>query len=229
MGSFLLPCFFGGFMSIAIKLIAIAASVYGQIRQFNGLDSYTYFTNLSNVFADIVLLISLIYDLRKAEKPQIFYKIKFAATVSITLTFLIFMFILAPLYHPYISAYSHAGYASFGVHFALPLLTIIDFFIYDKKYISKKHDALFGILPALIYVVFVVVLAEVFSYRWNLVMKAPYNFLNYNSKSGWFGYVPNAFSVESTGIGVAYMIIILTIIFFAISKLYLFLHKKLQK
>jgi len=50
-------------LSIIIKIIAIVSSIYGIIRTSYSLLTYTYFTTLSNIFIDVVLLIFLIREI----------------------------------------------------------------------------------------------------------------------------------------------------------------------
>ena len=68
--------------------------------------------------------------------------------------------------------------------------------------------------------VFVYILA-VLGVRWYDTMTAPYNFLNYNVPTGWFGWDLSQMGSESLGIGVVYMIVVLLFIFIGIGLLYL--------
>ena len=45
------------YVALDMKIVAVAASVYGMCRSFSGWMFFTYFTNLSNIFVDIVLLV----------------------------------------------------------------------------------------------------------------------------------------------------------------------------
>jgi hypothetical protein len=208
-------------MKIALKIISLVTSLYGLILTTKGLMTFTYFTTLSNVFIDIVLLCSLVMDLRGIEKTNRFYTVKFMATVSITLTFLIYMFILAPATPGGVLAgYFSFGGGSFGVHFAGPLTAILDFLLYDHKMKSTWKNALFAMVPPLCYVLFVVLLGQLFGVRWGGMM-GPYNFLNYGAPCGWFGFVPDSFGWTTLGIGVFYMIVILSVFFFLVGLGYL--------
>ena len=48
---------------IVIKMVAVIASAYGMIRTMDSLKSFTYFTNLSNILIDIVLVIFICMDI----------------------------------------------------------------------------------------------------------------------------------------------------------------------
>ena len=68
------------------------------------------------------------------------YITKFIATISITLTFFVFLTILAPtLNGGILHAYLDNGAGSLCVHFITPILAIIDFLFFSKDYKSKKY------------------------------------------------------------------------------------------
>jgi len=221
-------------LSIIIKIIAIVSSIYGIIRTSYSLLTYTYFTTLSNIFIDVVLLIFLIREIyylvnkKELEVKNGLYITKFLATISITLTFFVFMTILAPTIEGgFINAYIMYGCGSLCLHFITPLLAIIDFLFLTKGYKSKKSHALYAIIPPLLYVLFVVI-ASSLGLRWG-TMGAPYNFLNFKAPTGWFGFDLSIMGFESLGIGVFYMIVLLTIIFVLIGLLFLWIRNKVNK
>lgn len=212
---------------IVLKTVAILASLYGMTRSFYGWIFLTYFTNLSNIFMDIMLGWFLLQDIaalkadRTPARSNTAYRVKFLATVSITLTFLVFMLILAPnTPGGFWGAYFRNGAGSFGVHFLNPLLAIIDFCICDHEFKSTGKDAFFGVIPPLCYVAFILVLSSL-GLRWGKNMYAPYNFLNYGAKTGWFGFDLSTMGAESFGVGVFYMIVVLVLIFIGLGRLFL--------
>ena len=60
-------------------------------------------------------------------------------------------------------------------------------------------------------------------------MYAPYNFLNFGAKTGWFGFDLGQIGKETLGIGVAYMIAVLVIIFIGIGMAYLAIKNEKKK
>lgn len=216
--------------SIIIKSLAIIFSIIGIVLGHHGWISFTYFTILSNIYVDIMMFIFLIKEIitisnKKFKLPKVLYISKFYSTISIFLTFFVFMFVLAPVYSGgFIGAYQIDNYGSVFVHLLTPILAIIDFLLFDKeeKLISKY--ALYSIIPPLCYVVFVVIAGQL-GLRWGN-MYAPYNFLNYMSPVGWFGFDMSIMSDEYFGIGTAYMIIILIIIFILIGNFLIFIKNK---
>lgn len=215
-------------IGIIIKAVAVAASVYGMIRTIDSLKSFIYFTNLSNILIDIVLVMFIYMDIRllasegaKDSKENWAYILKFMATISITLTFLIYLTLLAPTNEKgFVMAYLCNGAGSFCVHMVTPVLAIADFILFDYRYCSTKKHALFATIPPLVYVAFVVIAATL-GMRWNENMYAPYNFMNFGAKTGWFGFDLSILGAETLGIGVFYMIIVLFLIFWGIGLIYL--------
>ena len=217
-------------ISLIIKLIAIISAIYGIIKTYFSPLSFTYFTTLSNVFVSIILFIFVIKDLiylvkkKSISYPNGLYITKFMATISITLTFFVYLTILAPTFKGgIINSYISNGAGSLCVHFITPILSIIDFVFFTPGYKSKKSHAIYATIPPLIYVLFVVI-ASSLGMRW-YGMYAPYNFLNYHAKTGWFGFDLNLYSWETLGIGVFYMIFILLIIFIIIGKIFLLIRR----
>lgn len=201
-------------ISIIIKVVAVFASIYGMSWSIFDDGFMTFFTNLSNIFVDVGLLVSLVYVIKDKKPSNKWYLCRFLLTVSILLTFLIYMLVLAPTFaNGFFAAYANNHFGSFCVHFVTPVLAIADFIIYDIDFVTKKIYAFIGIIPPLMYVVYIVILGQCFSYRWYGYMYAPYNFLNYGAPCGWFGIKPGTMGADTLGIGVAYMIFVLCIIF----------------
>lgn len=214
-------------ISFWIKMIAVLSSVYGLVLTVRSLKTFSYFTTLSNVAIDVVLLAFMVADVlliksngEKMIKTNLWYIIKFLFTVSITITFLVFMFILAPTMSGGIWAayFDYYGY-SFCLHFLTPFLAIVDFLLYDYEYVSTGKHAVYATFPALTYVLFVTI-AAYSGVRWGN-MYAPYNFLNFGVATGWFGFDLSLLGPESLGIGVAYMIVVLVIIFLILGYFFL--------
>jgi hypothetical protein len=59
-------------------------------------------------------------------------------------------------------------------------------------------------------------------------MHAPYNFLNFGAKTGWFGFDLSLIGWETLGIGVFYMIVFLSVLFILIGMLFLWLRNKIN-
>lgn len=224
---------------LVIKGIAILAGIYGLIMGIETLHDLTYFTNLSNILIILILLVFGILDIIILSNPkkctikkQYLFITKFALTLCISITWLIYMCILAPTNDDgFFASYMHHHFGSLCLHFITPVLAIIDFILFDYNYNSTGKHCFYAILPPILYVLFIVILAET-GVRWGDDMKAPYNFLNYNTGTGWFGFDLSSINSTTLGIGVAYMIFVLILIFLGIGRLFLLfkdIRKKSQK
>lgn len=220
-------------ISIIIKLIAIVSSIYGIIKTYFGPLSFTYFTTLSNIFISATLLVFLIKDAyciikkKNIVLPNYLYIIKFLATISITLTFFVYLTILAPtLEGGIINSYLDNGAGGLCVHFITPILSVIDFLFFDIEYKPEKSHSIYAIIPPLLYTLFIVIASDL-GLRWG-TMYAPYNFLNFGAPTGWFGFDLSFLGWETLGIGVFYTITFLSFLFTLIGRLFLELRNKIN-
>ena len=95
-----------------------------------GFGNLRYFTVLSNLFQGIV---SLIYFCgRKISRW------KYASTTAIAFTFFIALLFLAPVFS----------------HLVVPVLTIVDFLIFDREGTFTLRDSLIAVIPMLAYSLF---------------------------------------------------------------------------
>ena len=221
--------------SMVLKIIAVLASCYGMAQTYTGPQFLTFFTNLSNIFLDVVMLVFLAQDFQmlKSDGKRPFangwYVVKFMATISITLTFLVYLLLLAPMNEGgIIGSYLHNNGGSFCVHFITPVLAILDFILYDYRMESSRKHILFAVVPPLCYVGFVIILAAL-GVRWYKDMYAPYNFLNFGAETGWFGFDLSQMGSKTLGIGVFYMIAVLLLIFLGIGSCFLAVKERRRK
>lgn len=221
-------------LSLIIKIAIIISTVYGIIMTYHGPITFSYFTTLSNIFVAIMILIFLINEVyslltnKKIILDEKLYIVKFLATISISLTFFVFLTLLAPTIDGgIINAYFGNGAGSLCVHFITPVLSIIDFLFFDNEYNLKNIHAVYAIIPPLTYVLFVVIASNL-GLRWGN-MYAPYNFLNFRAPTGWFGFDLSLFGWETLGIGVFYMLVLLSLLFIVIGRIFIWLKKIINK
>ncbi len=185
---------------ILLKLLIIASVIYACIRLWHWKIGFTYFTQLSNIYTAVAVLLQLLSD-RRATRL-----VKYTATVSILITGVVFGVVLAPMVPGgMLAAYRQDHYASLCLHFITPILTIADFLWNDTTGTWHKSDVWYGILPPTLYFVLILVLGAI-GVEWR-GMAAPYFFLNYHAPAGWFGYLPETADFSSSGIGVAYAVL----------------------
>ncbi len=233
------------------KILILVSVVYAVIMMIHWPIGFTFFTQLSNLFSAAAVSLQLAYtafpgkkrdsagsqpghDSGETEYPRWLYILKYMAVVSIIITFLVYLCILAPLTPGgFISAYLEDHCASLCMHVITPLLMAADFLVNDRDFAWETVSPVSGLVPPLAYLLFILTLGAFgFRWRWGGLedgMTAPYSFLNYNSPAGWFGFRPETIDFSTIGIGVFYMILLMTLLVYLISRLVLRTVKAVRK
>lgn len=118
---------------------------------------YSYYTVQSNVFMGIVSFIFAnreyqILKGRKKEIPLIYYIFKMVATVSVSLTFFVVFTIFGLM--------SRGGYipliknSYLFFHLIIPVLSILNFIIFEKTNVIKFKHIFYGLLPTFLYEIY---------------------------------------------------------------------------
>ena len=206
------------------KLLIVLLTLYAVLMMLHWPIGFTFFTQLSNLFAALVTLGQLL-----SRRPRRWLSLaKYAAAVSITVTFFVFLLVLAPLDPRGIpAAYAQDHCASLCMHLLTPILTVWDFLADSTgdAPLTKRH-VLMALLPPVGYFAFVLVL-DAFGLRWN-GMTAPYLFLNYEAPAGWFGFRPETAGMTSLGVGVFYSVLALLALFLLVGWVLLRLSRSLR-
>lgn len=210
---------------IAILFTIALIGILGIIVTANSTDFmgggsvFLFFTVQSNIFIILMALITLAFEIislvkNKPYVNQILLYFKFVATIAITITFIVFFTMLAPLMGiDYLLSFSN-----FSLHTIVPILAITDFIIYDVDINLTYPKSLIGAAMPVYYVGFVYVGVPLnFQYSENL--KFPYFFLDYET---------NGFFFEK-GFGVIIWIILLLAGIFGLCALFCFIIKQRQK
>lgn len=214
--------------SLVPKGVILLTTLYAMVRMWHWTIGFTYFTQLSNLFAALAVAVQLVQALRGHERENT-AAVKFAATVSIFVTFLVYLSVLGPMTPGgLIAAYRQDGWASLCLHLVTPLLTVADFCLNDAQRPWHFRHALFAALPPVIYFLFILLLGAL-GVRWYRGMAAPYPFLNYAAPCGWFGFMPETASATTLGIGVFYVMLALLALFLLAGALLLFISRKLRR
>lgn len=193
-----------------LKILILLSTLYAVIMLAHWPIGFTLFTQLSNLFVAAVVLAQLIRpDGRLAP-------VKFTATVSISVTFGVYLAVLAPMAPGgFFAAYAEDHCASLCLHAITPLLTVADFLLHDAPgHAWPKRDAPIAVLPPLAYFLFILILGRRGVRWWG--MAAPYMFLNYDSPVGWFGFDLAATSLRTPGVGVFYVALAMVGVFWLV-------------
>lgn len=88
------------------------------------------------------------------------YIFKYVMTAAITLTFVVYMAILAPTSeYGFIGAYLNNHGGSLAHHIISPVLAVSDFLSFDKDFKLKKRHCLAAAAFPILYVVYIVIIA----------------------------------------------------------------------
>ena len=163
-------------VTLTINLAIIIFELFGFINVFRsiGLNAFLYYTENSNLIlliSSIMLCVYLIGDLKgkKFKVPKWFSAFRLTGVLSVTVTFLVVLFILTP-------EFDNGFYGAFIEnsmkyhHLLCPLLGMISFIFYEK-YEFKKYDNLKSLIFTIIYSAILVPL-NIFK-----VVDGPYPFL----------------------------------------------------
>lgn len=205
--------------AIGIKLLIIIMGITGIMTSvFHGGalgdgTMFRFYTIKSNLWMLAVMIVFLVFDIICLKKPQTtipnwLYVVKYIATVSITLTFFVYAFLLAP----WINWRYSLSWSSLPLHYLIPILSVVDMLLFDSGMKMKKWYCLLAVIPSYyycIYVVFCSLTGRCFSSSGD---KFPYYFMDYETY-GWF-------RIDGNGIGFFWWIVLLTIILTAFGLIY---------
>ena len=156
-------------ISIGLNVLIIIVEIIGLILCYKelGINSFIYYTLLSNLF---LLISCILYLFKNKIKSRVVDIMKFGSTLSVTVTFLVVLFILGPnkdlTYH-----FLLLEGANFFYHLVCPVLGIITFLFFDDVKISGFKDVLGAFVFTVLYSIVILTL-NIFK-----VIVGPYPFL----------------------------------------------------
>ena len=175
------------FLKIATIICAVAGIILCSINaRYDGYSHWSkrllFFTNQSNVWIVIVMILMLLPF--NAQKRQSIILTKYIFTISITITGLIFCCFLAPFADESYHSWSLSGILT---HIAVPVFSIADFFIDKEKIKINKKGVFLSLIPPLCYFALCSLLF-LFNVDFGRGENFPYFFLNFASPAGFFGF-----------------------------------------
>ena len=174
---------------LGIVLTALSTAFMG------GASVFFFFTVQSNIFIMLMVLIFLINEVvvliaNKSFINQTLLHIKYVATVAITVTFLVFFTMLEPL----MGVDYLLSFKNFSLHAIVPILAIVDFFLFDKDIKLTYKSSLLATISPICYVIFVYI-GAIFKLEYSENLHYPYFFLNIDTngflfEKGTMGIIP---------------------------------------
>ena len=199
--------------------LGVFLSAYSSKGTFmGGRTVFMFFTIQSNIAIALISLAGIFFIIRNKPVNHIWYVIKFVGTVSITLTGVVFTFVLAPTLGEY--AWNIQNILT---HVIVPAISIIDFFITGIYCNIAKRNVFFVIVPPAAYAIYA---GTGYALRWEFAegINYPYFFLNWGSPAGAFG-----FSDKLPFMGTMWWIFALLIFLIAVGYVYLLIINMLKK
>lgn len=213
-------------ISYLLKIIVFVSAVVGTILSYLGSQDsfmggsrvFMFFTTQSNIAMAIISLIGFCYMIRARAAGAVWQVVKFVGTVAITLTGVVFCFVLAPT----------LGDDSWNIqniltHVVVPVFSVVDFFVVSTAFDIKKKSVFYVIIPPILYAIYAGI---GYANNWQFVegYNYPYFFLNWGSKAGAFG-----FTNELPFMGTAWWILALFIFLIIVGYIYLVIADRLKK
>ena len=205
-------------VSCVLECVVILSAVVGTVmsalaggRSFmGGRTVFMYFTIQSNIAIAVVCAAGAVLLLKNRRIGAPWYAVKYVMTVAITLTGVVFCFILAPT----------MGKAAWNMqniltHVIAPLGAVADFFVSGVCGSLRKRSIFLVTLPPLAYVIYAGV-GYVRGWQFARGINYPYFFLNWGSPAGALG-----FTRELPYMGCVWWILALLLFLLAIGWLYL--------
>ena len=213
-------------LSLALKAVVIFSAVIGTYLSYaagrnsfmGGRQVFMYFTIQSNLLMAILCLAGAFFLLQNRAVPAWWYVLKLVGTVSITLTGVVFAFVLAPT----------LGRFAWNVqntltHVVVPITSVLDFFVTGICGRIPKRSIVYVTIPPAAYAVYAGI-AYLSGWEFARGVHYPYFFLNWGSPAGAFG-----FTNELPFMGSAWWILAILLFLLAVGTLYLRLLDALRK
>lgn len=217
-------------IAFILKVIIIISSIIGVVLSMSattdafmgGISALLYFTIQSNIWIGTVCLIFLIIKLisiitHKSMIKKWMYVVKYVFTISITLTGLVFCFVLAP-----VMAKDAWNVTNILTHVVVPLAAIIDLMLDIPNFKYNNKHLLLSTLPPIYYLIFAII-CFVSNVNFPGNTNYPYFFLNFTSPAGIFGFS----NVAPYFMGSFYWILVMVLIVLGFAYVYKLVCNKL--
>ena len=177
-------------ISFALKLIVILSAAVGTVISacagrssfMGGSRVFMFFTIQSNIAIAILCAAGAFLLMRNRTVGNAGYVVKLVGTVSITLTGVVFVLLLAPI----------LGNRAWNIqntltHVVVPIAAIADFFVAASGTGLKRRSVIWVIIPPMLYAIYAGI---GFVRGWEFItgQNYPYFFLNWGSPAGAFGF-----------------------------------------
>ena len=165
-------------ISLLMNILIVFLEIVGFIITIknNHKISFEYYTEDSNLVALFSSLFFSYFLIRKKEIPRFVQLFKYMTTICLTITFLVVIFILIPMYRFNFNFFLFQGSLLYH-HLLCPILAMLSFLLFDNLNNISKKDIKVGLSITLIYSFIIIVC--------NLIgaVEGPYPFLMIKKQS----------------------------------------------
>lgn len=190
----------------------------GRNGFMSGLQAFKYFTIQSNIAVALLSLAGMILMLSGRAVPNWWYAVRFVGAVAITLTGVVFCFVLAPTMGRYAWRIHNVL-----THVVVPVAAVVDFFLSAARSQLRKRSVFLVTIPPLAYALYAGI-GYLRGWEFGQGIHYPYFFLNWGSPAGVFG-----FSRELPFMGTGWWILAILCFLLAVGYGYLRLLDGIQK
>ena len=213
-------------LSLFLKCVVIVSAAVGVILSaiagaqafMGGSRVFMYFTVQSNIAIALVCAVGAMLLLRNRPVRDSWHLIKYVFTVSITLTGVMFCFVLAPTLGKYAWRPQHVL-----THVVVPIAAVADFFVTGRYGSIQKRGVVFVTIPPLLYAIYTGI-AYAAGWEFSKGINYPYFFLNWGSPAGAFGFTQGL-----PYMGCAWWILLILVLLLAVGYGYLLLLDAMKK
>ena len=190
--------------------VGTAMSAYAGRNSFMGGNRvFMYFTIQSNIAIAIICAAGFYLLMRNKAIGDVWYIVKLAGTVSITLTGIVFAVLLVPILGD--NAWTVPNTLT---HAIVPVAAVVDFFVAASGSGIRRKSVVYVIIPPLLYVIYAGI---GYARGWDFGggRNYPYFFLNWGSPAGALG-----FTKELPYMGCVWWILVLLVFLIAVGWCY---------
>ena len=158
--------------SLTLNLMIVVLEIIAFIVSYNSNHriAFEFYTEDSNILLMICCSIFAYYIIMGKSIPKWLHIFKYIATTSVTITFMVVVFILSPMYGFNYPLLMLSGTMLFH-HTLCPILGIVTFLLYDNLKLYKNKDIYLSLSFTFIYAIVAIILNIV------KVLNGPYPFL----------------------------------------------------
>lgn len=170
-----------------IYLIIVLVGLLLQLGIFNGEfyhSALVYYTIQSNILCMVYFALRMFYDNKGVTNGFgnfiMSIHTKYSVTMCITLTFLVYHFLLAPSGGDVVRTLSPFLISNYILHYIIPIMTIVDLLIFDKHSPPLKwFDPFVWLIIPAAYFLFIIIRAPLFGNIGNTSSPYPYPFMDF--------------------------------------------------